>query len=243
VRAVETRGLYAGYRGTPAVRQLTLTVDEGEVVALLGPNGAGKTTTLLALAGVLAPIRGQITVLGRPVTGRRPHVVARRGVALVPEDRGLFYQLTVGENLRLCRRRDRRTTLPDVVDLFPALAPLMHRRAGLLSGGEQQMLGIARALLAGPRVLMIDELSLGLAPMIVSDLLAVVRRVASERSMAVLLVEQHVHLALQIADRAYVLRHGELALHGSAAELRERHDLLEASYLGDAGLGSSDIET
>jgi branched-chain amino acid transport system ATP-binding protein len=209
-------------------------VDAGEVVALLGPNGAGKTTTLLTVAGVLPALGGDLHVLGGSVPQRRPHRLARRGLALVPEARGLFYQLTVAENLRLGRQRRSTTTVDDVVELFPALGPLMKRRCGLLSGGEQQMLGMAKALIADPAVLLLDEMSLGLAPVIVQRLLPVIRRIATERGIGVLLVEQHVEMSLGIADRAYVLRHGELVLSGSGEELLSRRDLLEASYLGEA---------
>ncbi len=228
--AIELSGLTAGYRQLAVVRDLTLSVAEGEVVALLGANGAGKTTTLLTAAGVLEPLGGDVRVLGRSVVGRRPDRIARDGLVLVPEDRGVFHQLTVAENLRLARRR-RGTN--GVLELFPALKPLLGRRCGLLSGGEQQMLGLAKALLAEPRVLLVDELSLGLAPVIVERLLPVIRRIATERRMAVLLVEQHVPMALAVADRAYVLSHGQLVLEGDTAELRRRKDLLEASYLGE----------
>jgi branched-chain amino acid transport system ATP-binding protein len=227
--ALEITGLSAGYGALPVVRDVSLTVAEGEIVALLGANGAGKTTTLLSAAGVIRPSAGQIRVLGRDVVGRRPHKIARDGLVLVPDDRGVFHGLTVRENLRLARGND----LGPVLDLFPALRPLLARRCGVLSGGEQQMLALAKALLASPRVLLIDELSLGLAPVIVQRLLPVIRQIALERAMAVLLVEQHTPMALGVADRAYVMRRGRIALEGTASELREQRDLLEASYLGE----------
>jgi branched-chain amino acid transport system ATP-binding protein len=202
-------------------------------VALLGANGAGKTTALLAAAGVLPILEGDVLVLGKSVRGARTHEIARRGLALVPDDRGLFSQLTVRENLRLGRRRrdpDRREALVD----FPALEDLLDRRVGLLSGGEQQMLALAKALGAQPRVLMIDELSLGLAPVALERLLPAVRRLAEEAGVAVLLVEQHVRIALMVADRVYVLKRGEIAFAGPTDELIARGDLLEASYLGHA---------
>ncbi len=227
--------LWAGYNGAAVVRDLSLHVDEGEVVALLGPNGAGKTTTLLTVSGIVPPMRGTVRVLGGVVRGRRPQAVARRGVAHVPEDRALFYGLTVHENLRLGARRGG-LDLDAVVGYFPALGPLLDRKAGLLSGGEQQMLALGRALCSNPRLLMVDEMSLGLAPVIVERLLPILRQIADDTGSGVLVVEQHVHMALTVADRAYVLSHGDLVLHGSAADLADRRDLFEVSYLGDAAL-------
>jgi branched-chain amino acid transport system ATP-binding protein len=227
--ALEISGLTAGYGALPVVRDVSLMIGEGEVVALLGANGAGKTTTLLSAAGVIRPAAGEIRLLGRDVVGRRPHQIAREGLVLVPDDRGVFHGLSVRENLRLARGKD----LDAVLELFPALRPLLSRRCGVLSGGEQQMLALAKALLASPRVLLIDELSLGLAPVIVERLLPVIRQIALDRGMAVLLVEQHTPMALSVADRVYVMRRGRIALEGAAAELRERRDLLEASYLGE----------
>jgi branched-chain amino acid transport system ATP-binding protein len=222
----------AGYNGVPVVRDLSLHVDEGEVVALLGPNGAGKTTTLVTTSALIPILAGEITVLGKSIKGRRAHHVARDGLAHVPEDRSLFFQLTVRENLRLKAKRGS-TALNEALEYFPALEPLMDRRAGLLSGGEQQMLAVARALTVRPKLLMVDEMSLGLAPIIVERLLPVLRDIASKTGTGILLVEQHVHLALEVADRAYVLSHGSLVLEGTAAHLRDNPQLLESSYLGD----------
>jgi branched-chain amino acid transport system ATP-binding protein len=229
---IVTRGLVAGHRGVPAVRGLDLVVHAGEVVALVGPNGAGKSTTLLTVAGVLPALGGEVEVLGRRVRGHTAHAVARRGLALVPEDRGLFFQISAADNLRLRRAKKSPFTTERVLEYFPALTNILGRRAGLLSGGEQQMLALAGALVAGPRVLMVDEMSLGLAPIIVERLLPLVRLIAKEHGMGVLLVEQHVHAALAVADRAYVLSHGELVLEGDAGELAGERRLLEASYLG-----------
>ncbi len=228
---LECRGLTAGYAGVPVVRGLDLTVEAGEVVALLGPNGAGKTTTLLTLAGVIPAISGEAVVLGEAVPGGRPHKVARRGAVLVPDDRALFFDLTARENLRL-GAGGKEDAVAMVLDYFPSLEPRMSTRAGLLSGGEQQMLSVGRALSGRPKALMIDEMSLGLAPVIVKRMFPVVRRIAEEIGAGVLVVEQHIDLALQAADRAYVLNHGEVSMEGEAKELLKDRHLLQASYMG-----------
>ena len=232
---VEIEKLSAGYAGVAVIRGVNLNVAKGEVVALLGPNGAGKTTTLLTTSGLLKTLEGKVTVLGESANSGAPHKTARLGLAHVPEDRSLFFGLTVQENLRLGlrgKRSEQAMGYEAALDLLPALRPLMNRRAGLLSGGEQQMLAMARALVSNPKVLLVDEMSLGLAPIIVERLLPIVRDIANETGAGVLIVEQHVHLALEVADRAYVMSHGEIVLEGSAQELMERQELLEASYLG-----------
>lgn len=229
---IETRGLTCGYGKLAVVRDLDLTVAAGEVVCLLGANGAGKSTTLLTIAGALPKLGGTVEVGGQPAPAAA-HVVARRGLALVPEGRGLFSRLTVAENLRLRRHRRSGVSIDDVLVHFPVLADLMGRRAALLSGGEQQMLALAGALVADPQVILLDEMSLGLAPIIVERLLPIVRSIADERGMGVLLVEQHILAALSVADRGYVMAHGSVVAEGTAEELRRDAELLEASYLGD----------
>ena len=229
------RGLDAGYAGVPVVRGLDLDVHPGEVLALLGPNGAGKTTTLRTISGLLPQIAGSTQVMGQPTDSRRPFRVAKRGVAHVAEDRSLFPGLTVKENLRLAtglRRRNRSAAYDRAVDLFPPLGPLLARPAGLLSGGEQQMLAMARAIITEPKLLLVDEMSLGLAPVIVEEMLPVVRHVADELGTAVVVVEQHIHLALLLADRAVVMVNGRVALDGPAADLRDDPSRIHASYLG-----------
>ncbi len=236
---LEIDDLSTGYNGVPVVRNLNLVVNEGEVVALLGPNGAGKTTTLLTTSALNPIISGDIRVMGKSVRGRRAHMIAREGLAHVPEDRSLFFQLTVKENLKLGAAKGS-ANLDQALGYFPALEKLMDRKAGLLSGGEQQMLAMGRALTTDPKLLMVDEMSLGLAPIIVERLLPVLRRIADETGAGVLLVEQHVHLALDVADRAYVLSHGTLALQGDAKHLAANRHLLESSYLGAAELEATD---
>ncbi len=231
-RLLTIDGLHAGYDGVAVVRDLHLHVDAGEVVALLGPNGAGKTTTLMTISGMCQILGGSVTVLGRPAPRlRMAHRVARWGVAHVPENRGLLYQLTVRENLTLAKTRGK-VDIDRAVEFFPALGPLMNRRGGLLSGGEQQMLVLGRPIVAEPKLLMVDEMSLGLAPVVYEELMPVVRRIADHTGAGVLLVEQHVDLALEVADRGYVLNHGDLVMQGAAADLLANRALLDAGYLG-----------
>lgn len=229
---LEIEELHAGYDGLAVVRDLDLEVGAGEVVALLGPNGAGKTTTLATISGMVEILGGSVRVLGQRVPRlRRAHRLARRGVFHVPENRGLLLQLSVAENLRLARPRGR-VDIGPAIETFPALGDLLHRRAGLLSGGEQQMLAVGRAIVARPRLLMIDEMSLGLASIVFDRLLPVVRAIANETGAGVLLVEQHADLVLRDADRAYVLSHGDLVMRATAAELLGKRRSLDATYLG-----------
>lgn len=231
---IETVRVDVGYGAVPVVRNLNVSVEAGEIIALLGSNGAGKTTTLMALSGELAPTRGEVRWMGN-VSSARLHQRARDGLRYVTEERSIFPNLTTGENLRLGGgSRDA------ALDLFPELRPLLKRPGRLLSGGEQQMLTLARALSAEPTLLLADELSLGLAPIIVGRLLAAVRSAATETGTAVVLVEQQVRHALDVADRAYVLRRGTVVLEGSAADLRERIDEIESSYLTVASPESLD---
>jgi branched-chain amino acid transport system ATP-binding protein len=231
--ALVLKDLSAGYRGVPVVRELNLEVRPGEVVALLGPNGAGKTTTLETIAGLNRPISGTVELSGETISGVPAHLLARRGLALVPEGRALFPGLTVREHLRLAGGRGAGRREEELLEMLPELRKCLGRKAGMLSGGEQQMLAVGRALVTRPRLLLVDEMSLGLAPVIVERLLPILRRAADELGSSVLFVEQHVALALDISDRAYVLAHGRIRLEGPAAELRERRDLLAASYLGE----------
>lgn len=228
-------GLTVGYQGVPVVRDLSLYVAPGELVAVLGANGAGKTTLLSALGGLLTPDSGSIEVAGADVTGLRPHVLARRGLRLIPEGRALFASLTVREHLRLVKSAGARERL---VEMLPELGKCMDRKVGLLSGGEQQMLTIGRALVSAPAVLLVDEMSLGLAPVVVQRLLPLLRHAAETSQTAVLFVEQHVSLALGAADRAYVMDRGRVVISGHAQELLDQRDLMASSYLGGAAAAS-----
>ena len=221
---LRARALSVGYGQIAVIRELDLAVSPGEIVVLLGANGAGKSTTLMALAGLLRLSAGTVELHGRPT--RAPlHQRSRQGLAYVPEQRGIFRDLTTRENLRLGRG-----SLAAALEIMPELRPLMDRRAGLLSGGEQQMLSLARALASAPSVLLCDELSLGLAPLIVDRLLKAIRA-AARQGVAVLLVEQHVRAALAVADRAYVMRRGTIVMTGTAAEVGARLEEVESNYL------------
>ncbi|MCU1481266.1 MAG: transporter related protein [Subtercola sp.] len=220
---IEARGLSAGYGKVVIVRDLDLSIEPGEIVALLGPNGAGKTTTLMTLAGALTPLGGDVELFGRPTTAPL-HKRVQSGLGVIGEERTVLMGLTVAENLRVCRSDTARA-----LELFPELEAHLHRKVGLLSGGQQQMLALARVLSRNPSVILADELSLGLAPVIVKRLLQALRA-AADTGVGVLLVEQHVREALAIADRVYVLQRGRVVLSGQAAEIADRVGDLQASY-------------
>lgn len=224
VPALQAAGLSAGYHGVPAVSDLDLEVHAGEVVALLGANGAGKTTTIRALAGQIKLLGGTVRFDGVGQSGPLFQRV-RGGLGLLTESRCVFMSLTCRENLRLGRG-----SITEALTYFPELEPRLDVRAGLVSGGEQQMLGLARILAARPKVLLADEVSLGLAPLIVRRLLAALTE-AAKQGAAVLIVEQQARLALRTANRAYILRRGRLALSGSSAELRDQESTVTTLYL------------
>jgi len=227
------RGLSTGYAGQPVVHDLDLEVNEGEVVCLLGPNGAGKTTTMLAMSGELPALAGEVEFDGK-VTKAPLHRRARAGLGYVTEERSVFKGMTTRDNLRVGG-----VDVGEAVALFPELADRLNVKGGLLSGGEQQMLTLARALARKPRLLLADELSLGLAPLVVDRLLKAVRAAADESGTGILMVEQHAHKALRYADRAIVMRRGRVALDVSGEEARKRIGDVEQAYLTSA---SGDIE-
>ena len=232
---LEARGLEVSYGGIRAVKGVNLTVRNNELVCLIGANGAGKTTTLKSLCGMLAPSRGEILYEGVPVTGLPSHELVRRGISLVPEGRGIFGRLTVEENLKIgaYARHDHagiRADMDRLYGLFPRLAERRTQQAGTLSGGEQQMLAISRALMSRPRLLLLDEPSMGLAPMLVQKIFETIRRIAEE-GMTLLLVEQNARLALEVSHRGYVMESGNIVLTDSAKALLGNPKVQE-SYLG-----------
>ncbi|MEI5680805.1 ABC transporter ATP-binding protein [Mesorhizobium sp. CCNWLW179-1] len=233
---LQVTNLNASYGMSPAVRGLNLSVSEGQVVALLGANGAGKTTTLRALCQMGLRTDGQITLGGTSIMALSTHQIARRGVAHVPDGRGTFLGLTTEENLRLgAHAAPRRVDVPALTkkmfSYFPRLEERRRQQAGTLSGGEQQMLAIARALMSEPRILLLDEPSFGLAPLVVKDIFEIMRRVNTESGVSILIVEQNAALALGFAHHAYLLETGEIIMHGSAAEMRD-DPVVKKAYLG-----------
>ncbi len=233
---IEASGLSVSYGRKPALRDVSLSVKSGEIVCVVGPNGAGKSTLMNTLSGVLSPSAGVIRFDGRPTTGQAPEALARWGISLIPEGRHIFASLTVAENLRLGMtvRRDRAEAehdLEHVLTRFPVLKSRLQSLAGQLSGGEQQQLAIGRALLAKPRLLLVDEPSLGLAPLILDRVYEVFSELR-DSGLTLLIVEQSTARVLNVADRVYVLRGGSMALSGEAAAIRESASALDDAYFG-----------
>ena len=234
---LEVRDITAGYGQFTALWDVSLRVDHGEAVAVVGPNGAGKTTLLRVISGLIAPRAGALTFDGTELAGRPAHQIVRHGIAHVPEGRRLFPALTVADNLKmgafLPAARARFTeSLERVYALFPVLAERRAQRAGSMSGGEQQMLAVARALMSSPRILLVDEPSVGLAPILVSRVIAKIRELKEQRHLTVLMAEQNFNQATKIADRGYIIVHGKIEFEGkSTRELRE-NELVKKYYLG-----------
>ncbi len=226
---LECKGLDVGYGKLTVARDITFSLAPRKVLTVLGPNGAGKTTLLMTLAGFLAPRAGTIALNGQPVKGSSARRMNRSGLVLVPDFRALFTELTPIQNLKLAAARG--ADLDPVLDLFPALVRREKLRVADLSGGEQQMLAIARALVQSPKLLLIDEMSMGLAPVAVEALMPVIRRVADEHGASVIMVEQHIQLALEVADQAMVLVHGSIVLSDSAEKLRADTSQVESAYM------------
>ena len=236
MKVLDVKNLEAGYGRIKVLHGISLSVEEGTVSVLLGANGAGKTTTLRAISGLIKS-KGNILLDDKEMSGMRADVIARSGVAHAAEGRGTFTDLTVEENLRVgaFRRQDKKEIMLDMeqmYELFPRLLERRHHKAGSLSGGEQQMLAVGRALMLRPRVLLLDEPSLGLAPVIINGLFATLSRINKELGTTMLIVEQNANLALEIANYAYVLESGKISLEGPAQEIAA-HDGVRAAYLGD----------
>ena len=228
VPVLEVKGLDVGYGKLTVARDITFSLPPRTVLTILGPNGAGKTTLLMTLAGFLPPRAGTITFNGQPVRGSSPRRMNRSGLVLVPDFRALFTELTPIQNLKLAAKG---ADLDPVLQLFPALQRRERLRVGDLSGGEQQMLAIARALVQSPKLLLIDEMSMGLAPVAVESLMPVIRQVADEHGASVIMVEQHVQLALEAADEAMVLVHGSIVLSGPAEQYRNDIGAVQSAYM------------
>lgn len=231
---LELREMHSYYGHIHAVRGISLTVEEGEIVTLIGSNGAGKTTTLRSIHGLLPPRRGKILFRGEEIQGLPAHQMIRRGIAQSPEGRRIFPRMTVLENLEMgayCRTDGIREDLERVFDLFPRLRERMKQEAGTMSGGEQQMLAIGRALMSRPKLLLLDEPSMGLAPVLVERIFEIIREI-NRQGTTILLVEQNANVALEIASRGYVMETGRIVNAASAAELRRDPKVREA-YLGE----------
>ncbi len=231
---LEVNDIHTYYGNIHALKGVSFEVDSGEIIALIGANGAGKTTTLRTISGLMDPREGTVTYDGEDISNSRADTLVSKGISMVPEGRGVFAKLTVEENLDMgaYKRRDAgiKEDLAGAYELFPRLEERKKQVAGTLSGGEQQMLAIARALMAKPRLLLLDEPSMGLAPVLVDGVFDTVERIASE-GVTILLVEQNAHMALQIADRGYVLQSGEVAIADTAANLRQ-NETVQRTYLG-----------
>lgn len=229
----------AGYGAVRALQGVSIDVEKGAIVTLLGANGAGKSTTLKAVSGMVRPSAGRIEFDGKPLAGLSPNQIVRLGIAQVPEGRRIFRDLTVLENLRMgaYARSDKAGVAEDiemVAELFPLLKERFRQLGGSLSGGEQQMLAIGRGLMARPQLLLLDEPSLGLAPMIVTQIFETLRRINREKGTTLLIVEQNAYFALKISDFGYVLQLGKVAVQGESAELRQNREVVE-SYMGSRG--------
>ena len=234
--ALELKDLHVNYGVVPALKGISISVNKGEIVALIGPNGAGKTTTLHAISNIAKSNPGSIFLNGEDISNKPAHTIVKMGISQVPEGRGIFPQLTVEENLMLGTylRKDRAEIKKDaewVYGIFPRLAERRIQLGGTLSGGEQQMLAIARALMAKPEVLLLDEPSMGLAPVIVEEIFKTIKRVNRDYKTTILLVEQNAQMALAVANRAYVIEVGEIVMEGTAEELK-CNDEIQKSYLG-----------
>jgi branched-chain amino acid transport system ATP-binding protein len=232
---LEVQNINAFYGLSHILHGLSLNIAEGEVVALLGRNGAGKTTTLRSVAGLTPPKQGEILYKGSVISGLDPHVISQKGIALVPETRDIFSYLSVKENLAIAGRRNSRWQMDTVLARFPGLKERLHHKGRELSGGEQEMLAIARALMTGPDLLLLDEPSQGLAPLVVNAVMDTIRELKAQH-VSMLLVEQNAEMALQLAGRVYVIDHGTVVFEGTPARLRADANVT-ATYLGVGGEG------
>ncbi|MCP4623384.1 MAG: ABC transporter ATP-binding protein [bacterium] len=232
---LKANNIYVHYGTLAALRGVSIEVNQGEIVTIVGPNGAGKSTLLLAISGILMPVDGSVSLDGTTITGRRPETITRKGISLVPEGRHVFARLTVAENLRmgLTIRKDKVQAEEDfekILNLFPRLKDRLNSPGGRLSGGEQQMLVIGRAMLTKPKIMTIDEPSLGLAPLVIDNLWQVLTELRQKEGLTLLIVEQSTERALQASDRIYVLRNGQIQLTGTSAELADGAAIKQAYF-------------